>query len=343
MRADKKDLLRFVRRFFPERIIDLTFEKLGGDASDRNYYRLHLNRGRTGLPETLVVMELKAPSPAEELPFINILHTLEISGLGVPRLYGVESRQGLVLLEDLGDEILQKKIQGQKTDLIEVLYHEAIDMVVKMQCDVAASPGCFAFKTAFTVEKFVRELDFFRFHYIEGLLGKRIHPSDRKAMDRMFLWLSSLLDREKKVFTHRDYHSRNLIYHAGRLKMLDFQDARMGLAQYDAASLLRDSYVVLEDAPLESLLNYYVSELEGRTGKRIDGSRFRYLFDMTSLQRNLKAIGTFAYQAVERKNPGYLKYIPDTLTYIARNLHQYDELATYREIFSRYLPFFDES
>jgi len=339
MRTGKKDLLTFVRRCFLEKISDVTCEKLGGDASDRNYYRLHLDRRGTDLPETLVLMELQAPFATEELPFINILHTLEREGLGVPKLYGTEPRQGLILLEDLGDVILQKKIRGEKSDTIETLYHEALDMVVKMQCDIARSSGCFAFQTAFTVEKFVWELDFFRAHYIERLLGKRIHPSDRKAMDRLFLWLSSILDGEKKVFTHRDYHSRNLIYHAGRLKMLDFQDARMGLAQYDVASLLRDSYVVLEDAPMESLIDYYITELEGVTGERIERSRFRYIFDITSLQRNLKAIGTFAYQAVERKNPVYLKYVHDTLAYIAKNLQRYDEIASYREIFARYLPF----
>ncbi|NIM96907.1 MAG: phosphotransferase, partial [candidate division Zixibacteria bacterium] len=219
------------------------------------------------------------------------------------------------------------------------LYHEAIDILVKMQCDLDKFRDCLAFTIAFTVEKFVWELDFFRTHYIEGLLGKKIHPDDRKAMDRLFPWLSNLMDKEKKVFTHRDYHSRNLIYHDGQLKMLDFQDARMGLAQYDLASLLRDSYVALNEALMESLLEYYLSELEKKTGEKIDRPRFRYLFDMTSLQRNLKAIGTFAFQAVGRKNQRYLKYIPTTLTYIKKNLHRYDALAPYREVLARYLPF----
>jgi len=339
MRVQKKDLLKAIQRSLDKAINDLTVEKLGGDASDRNYYRLDLRGGATDLPQTLVVMELQAPFEAEELPFINIRNTLEKSGLGVPKLYGMEPHKGLVFLEDLGDEILQKRIETEKPDAIEGLYHEAIDMLVKMQCDLKRFRDCFAFKIAFTVEKFVWELDFFRTHYIEGLLKKKIHPDDRKAMDRVFLWLSSLMEGEKKVFTHRDYHSRNLIYHAGRLKMLDFQDARRGLAQYDVASLLRDSYVALDEALMESLLEYYVSELEKKTGEKIDRSRFRYLFDMTSVQRNLKAIGTFAYQAVGRKNSSYLKYIPDTLTYVQNNLDKYDELEPYREVFARYLPF----
>ena len=339
MRVRKKDLLSLAQRSLSENITDLTCEALGGDASDRNYYRLHLNFHGLGALETLVVMELQAPFPENELPFLNILHTLERSGLGVPRLYGMDPRKGLILLEDLGEEVLQKKVEGKKPELVDALYREALDNVVKMQCDIPSSSGCLAFDTAFTVEKFVWELDFFRVHYIEGFLGRTVHPHDRRAMNRLFSWLASLLDGEKKVFTHRDYHSRNLIYHNGRLKMLDFQDARMGLAQYDVASLLRDAYVVLEDAPMRSLLTYYESELKRRTGTNIDGSRFRYLFDMTSLQRNLKAIGTFAYQAVGRNNPGYLKYVPDTLSYIEKNLHRYDELAPYREVLLRYLPF----
>ena len=60
---------------------------------------------------------------------------------------------------------------------------------------------------------------------------------------------------------------------------------------------------------------------------------------MTALQRNLKAIGTFAFQAVERKNPQYLQYIPDTLAYVEKTLYRYDELTSYREVLSLYLPF----
>jgi len=44
------------------------------------------------------------------------------------------------------------------------------------------------------------------------------------------------------VLNHRDYHCRNILIHNHQPVIIDFQDARMGLAQYDAASLLRDSY-----------------------------------------------------------------------------------------------------
>ena len=47
------------------------------------------------------------------------------------------------------------------------------------------------------------------------------------------------------MLCHRDFHSRNLMPHGGELVWIDFQDARMGPATYDLASLLRDSYVDL--------------------------------------------------------------------------------------------------
>jgi aminoglycoside/choline kinase family phosphotransferase len=339
MRITETDLQGFLKQCFSRDVGGFALERLQGDASDRNYYRLRLGKKETPHPETVVVMELQTPFPGEELPFVNILHALETGGLAVPGIYGVESRLGLVLLEDLGDELLQDRAQETGPHRLEALYREALDMIIAMQCDFVPAADCVAFSRAFTAEKFVWELEFFRLHYVEGLLGRKIHGEDRDDMDRLFGRLSSLMAKEKKVFTHRDFHSRNLIHHDGELKMLDFQDARMGPPHYDVASLLRDSYVSLADDIMEVLLEYYISEKEGRTGERIDRRQFRYLFDITSLQRNMKAIGTFAYQAVERRNPAYLRYIPITLGYVRKNLDRYETLASHREVLARYLPF----
>jgi hypothetical protein len=113
----------------------------------------------------------------------------------------------------------------------------------------------------------------------------------------------------------------------------------MGLAQYDVASLLRDSYVILDDGLVGSFLDYFLYGLGEKNKSRIDRSRFRFMFDMTSLQRNLKAIGTFAYQAVQRNNPTYLKYIAGTLTHVEKTLCRHAVLAPYRKVLAEYLPF----
>jgi aminoglycoside/choline kinase family phosphotransferase len=51
----------------------------------------------------------------------------------------------------------------------------------------------------------------------------------------------------------------------------------------------------------------------GDTG---DAARFRERFDTMAVQRNVKALGTFGYQASVRGNTAYLGDVPRTLGYL---------------------------
>ena len=66
------------------------------------------------------------------------------------------------------------------------------------------------------------------------------------------------------MLCHRDYHSRNLMLHDGRLHIIDFQDARLGPDTYDLASLLRDSYVDLDRRASSTSCIAYFLALERR-------------------------------------------------------------------------------
>ena len=65
---------------------------------------------------------------------------------------------------------------------------------------------------------------------------------------------------------------------------------------------------------------------------------FMRLFDLTNIQRNLKAAGRFAYIALEKRNDRYLQYIPRTLGYVKRNLDRYRDLHPLRKALARYVP-----
>ena len=76
----------------------------------------------------------------------------------------------------------------------------------------------------------------------------------------------------------RDFHSPNLIWlperrELARLGLLDFQDAMMGPAAYDLASLLQDARVDVPEATEVALLGRYVRR---RRSVHIDfdGSQF---------------------------------------------------------------------
>jgi aminoglycoside/choline kinase family phosphotransferase len=113
----------------------------------------------------------------------------------------------------------------------------------------------------------------------------------------------------------------------GRLHIIDFQDARLGPDTYDLVSLLRDSYVDLNDEQLDDLIAYFLA-LKGAS----DTAEFRRRFDLMAVQRNLKALGTFGFQTINRQNPVYIQYMPRTLRYVKRNVCKYLRFARLREL-----------
>jgi aminoglycoside/choline kinase family phosphotransferase len=57
-----------------------------------------------------------------------------------------------------------------------------------------------------------------------------------------------------------------------------------------------------------------------------------------ALQRNLKALGTFGFQAATRVNPVYIQYIPRTLNYVRANLERHARFTRLRELLADALP-----
>lgn len=72
----------------------------------------------------------------------------------------------------------------------------------------------------------------------------------------------TLVQPEHFVLNHRDFHSRNIMIRNGKPVLIDFQDARMGLPQYDAVSLIRDSYTDLDNELAEELKTRHYRQLK---------------------------------------------------------------------------------
>ena len=136
------------------------------------------------------------------------------------------------------------------------------------------------------------------------------------------------------MLTHRDFHSRNLMSKGGQLYWIDFQDARMGPATYDLASLLRDSYV---DLP-EELVDELAEEFRQRAVPGESRDTFHRRLELMSIQRNLKALGTFGYQTTARSNPVYMQYIPRTLRYAKRTMERLPRFGRLHELLAGLVP-----
>lgn len=318
-------------------------ERLPGDASTRRYYRIHAQGGKT-----YILMRMESfSSVGNGLDFIVLQKHLQGAGVDVPEILDVDPERGFILLEDLGDVTLLRRLQDVcSSDVERHLYERVIDELVEMH--LHASPGAenackdlAAYQLTFDHEKLMWEVNFCLEHFYDGYLKRAVSPEDRKVMTDSFSEICTILANEPRVFTHRDFHSRNVMVTGDeqRLVMIDFQDARMGPPQYDLASLLKDSYYQLEEAQIDRLIDYYIVKWEATSGKKLDRAHFRYIFDMMSLQRNFKAIGSFASFQNRRGNPGYLKYIGNTFENIRRTLLRHPQYARLREVLFHYYYF----
>jgi len=262
------------------------------------------------------------PFRLEDLPFFAHTRFLKDIGADVPEIVGSYPGEGILLLQDLGDETLMTALLTATPSRRLFLYRQAVQILAHLQRagTRALTPELPASRSALDRDRLLFELRFFSEHYIGGVLGSPLDSSRMARLDAWFETLAETVAGYDRVLCHRDYHSRNLMVKGDRLYMVDFQDARMGPYTYDLASLLRDSYVRLPEDLVEEMLDFYL-EAAGRSfpaAGRPGG--FDDEFEKTCLQRNIKAVGTFAHQAVARGNRKYLPNIPPTLEMIRRNL-----------------------
>ena len=310
------------------RIVPLT-----GDASDRRYFRLIM-------PESpsLVVSLHATPFTFETLPFVNVARLLAQMPVPIPEVIGHADDLGVLALQDLGDVTLQAHLGAASPAEHAALYRQAVALIATLQRRGAEleSSEYLPYGIAFDVEKLTWELDFFIKHFIEAYRGVNISPAAREELRGACAELVQILASEPRVLCHRDYHSRNLMLHEGKLYIIDFQDARMGPDTYDLVSLLRDSYGDLPEQTVDELIAYFLA-LKGETGNERE---FRERFDVMALQRNLKALGTFGYQTTARRNPVYIQYIPRTLRYVRDNLEHLSQFGRLRELLAAHVEEF---
>ncbi|MFZ5875914.1 MAG: aminoglycoside phosphotransferase family protein [Nitrospirota bacterium] len=326
-------------------------ERLKGDASNRTYARIRLTPDAK--PTTLVLMELAEPeafkrseeavsggdAAVTELPFLNIQRYLSGRGVAVPTVHAYDAAAGRLVLEDLGDCTMFDALAGAAPERVEALYRLAIDELARIQApDPDAAPNrCVAFARRFDRALLAWELDHFLEYGMEARRGVPVPAAPRDAIRRAFARVADELAAAPAVFVHRDYHSRNLMVTGDRLRVIDFQDALMGPRTYDLASLLRDSYVTLDHALVERLIDYY---LASAPGPRPEASAFHRLFDLTGFQRNLKAAGRFIYIEKVKGRPTHLPYVTPTLHSARRVLDRYPDLAELRGLLAPYVPEF---
>jgi aminoglycoside/choline kinase family phosphotransferase len=298
-------------------------------------------------PESQVVMVMPPGAGPEEVtkggrppvdPFVDVQRYLERLGVRVPGIRAFEEAEGLMVLEDLGDEMLETRLQAG--DDRTALYQRAVDQLARLRAAAEASPaGCLAFSRAFDEDLYRWELHHFREWLLEAWKGAALSPAERAELDGWFDRIAASLAAEPRGFTHRDYQSRNLmVLPGGEQAVIDFQDALLGPRQYDLVALLRDSYVELDQPFIEAMLRRYLARLAAAGGPALEYAPFRQTFDLLTVQRKLKDAGRFVFIDRVRGNPGFLVSIPSSLRYVREAFARRPDLAPLQVLLARHVP-----
>lgn len=315
-------LAETLRTRFPTELggaASLKVEVLSGDASSRRYYRIHSDSHRYVLQVDQAFPEKNLDSHA----YISALKLFDRLNMPVPKFCGAASKDGWILMQDLGDVTLQQRPE-------ETLYVEAIDLLVRLVCegeefrrqkfDVSYAGPHFGW--AFDETKLSQEMAYTAKHLVQGYFGE-----DPDTFQQLVRPTVLELDRAPRFLCHRDYHCRNLMVHDSKLWVIDFQDARLGPLSYDVVSLLWDPYVQIS-LPLRSkLLAHWEKSLQresaarglDRLAQRIppgslgDRGALRFELERMKVQRLLKAAGSYASFYFLKGRTDYLPSIEPAL------------------------------
>jgi aminoglycoside/choline kinase family phosphotransferase len=310
-------------------------QKLAGDASLRRYLRL-----RT--PERSCILMLIEPFDPKQNNFLLVRAHLEKCEVPVPGLLAVDGTKGAILLEDLGDVTMLHRLGDRNEPEAEQgLFRESLDLLARFHSNTRVKTGEMpvpGYGLAFDEPKLMWEVDFALEHLFGSYLKRQIPEMEFKAIRASFVDICRRLAAEPRVFTHRDYHSRNImIPDRGGMVCIDFQDARMGLRAYDLASILRDSYYQLSEERVYDLVNYYCGLAD--QDETLNRRHFVQMFDLMSIQRNFKAIGSFTSFYGKRNDASYIRFVGNTFENIRRNLAKFPEYKDLRRLLFQYYYF----
>jgi aminoglycoside/choline kinase family phosphotransferase len=275
-----------------------------GDVGTRRYFRVDAPPKGSAI---LVLYPDADSGPQDAFHDFLALHEYLKPILRVPIIYEQDASLRAILLEDVGDNTLEahmSQFPHEELHWADKVAWELADWVGPLT--VAAPSESFFMLRSFDMEKYDFEWAFCKKNFFNGLMQK----NPPLWLDRMMGQIHDYLIPRAKYLAHRDFHVRNLMAFGQRPVTIDFQDARLGPATYDLASIMFDGYW---DWGLEAKQILF-SRVKSSLGVN-DEDLWSELNSM-ALQRNFKALGTFAFQIVNKNETRYASAVPRTLRHI---------------------------
>ena len=307
------------------------------DASTRNYFRIPWKK------EKAVAAVYPEPFDPDFHPYLDITRLFLENEIPVPEIYSVDGKSGIIVQEDLGDRQLFRVYEAAPEEKCDEYKERAINLIAHIQkaTSQAYEKESIASRLAFDEAKLSWELDFFVEHYFGSLRSETLRHAEAAELKAELNDISAELAARPRVLCHRDFHAANLMVDSkDRLRVVDHQDARMGPVTYDLVSFLLDRR--FEPPSFAELRSYRLFLLEERRLLGLDAldpDEFAREFRLMTIQRGLKAIGTFSYQtAVGGRGSVYEQFIQPTFFIVLQAAEWLDRFPALRRTIRERVP-----
>jgi len=328
-------------------------ERMPGDASTRSYARLRTDDGTVILmnsprrPDGAAIYHGRSYSAVVHLaedvrPFVAIGNGLRKHGFSAPAIRHTDLESGFLITEDFGSAGI---VEGEPPQPIAERYEAATDMLAALHREALADTLPVTSEASydipvFDIDAWLTEIGLMLEWYLPD---RGVQPSEDLRAEFLGMW-RGLLEKPAaapQTWVIRDFHSPNIIWLAERTGILrvgiiDFQDALLGPAAYDVASLLQDARLDVPEQLELALLTRYI-KARRTTDENFDPAQFAELYAIMSAQRNTRLLGTFARLNRRDGKPQYLKHQPRIWTYLQRSL-AHPALAAFRDWYTANVP-----
>jgi len=277
-------------------------------------------------------------------PFAAVAHYLRRLGLVAPQIMAADLPRGLMLLEDLGDDLFASAIPAGADET--QLYGTAIDVLLALHA--VPVPGrlpvgdggdhALSHYDAGAQEAEVRLLSEW---YAPAVIGRALEAPAQAEFIEHWRHLFAAVLPARPVLVLRDYHAQNLFWlpqrqSVARVGLIDFQDALLGSPAYDLVSLLEDARRDVPPALAAAMLARYCAGA-ALADSGFDEAAFRTAYAVAGAQRNCKILGIFARLAKRDNKPAYLQLIPRVRACLRQDL-QHPALLPLKKWFAAHLP-----
>ena len=312
MPTDLKEISELFSKCFG--LLPDSIYRLPQSGSDRIYYRVTSPK--------ISVIATENENVKENETFFYFSDHFKKAGYPVPEIFGINEEKTLYLQSDFGDTSLLDVLETKgKTDEVYLLFKQSLSNLAGLQ--INGDKGldyeqCITSKE-FGKQAIISDLLYFKYYFLDTL---KIPYDKEKLLEDFDSLGNSLAPTEYKFFMYRDFQSRNIMVHQDKVYFIDFQGGMKGALQYDVASFLWQAKAELPEQWKESLLNYYIEEVDKLLETSLDKKIFISQYNSYVLIRLLQVLGAYGFRGIFERKAHFLVSIPLALNNLKSFLEQ---------------------